>query len=789
MPQVVTMIATPFDPDAVVSIQGPPWPGGAIEWLEGGLNAFDIAGAEVPLHLSDIGYHSHAGDQPPATWFQPRLKPSFNFEADLWRGDEPSGGGSAGAGEVGIILARADVVSPVNVLPAIELVGAAKVPATDGGASFASVVAVTPPADMAEDDYVILVCAVTTGTASLSLTESGGQSWVVETGIFAGGSGLNANFRIFHCRFNGSWTADPEITSSVAGGFVAVMTVWRNVDPITAFDLPLVQAAYAAPGSPYDVTIAGATPRSDGALAIAIWGSANDQTWALQTEGWENLEGAAQWRGGDGAFNDASLSIAVKVGERLVPTGDVTNRQTAFGGQNGFTARIVLRRIAPPERLATDLSRILDYGWDGRPVRFYRGDKTAAFATHELIFDGTPDRIEASDRLLSLKLRDLQAPFQRLLQTSFYGGSGGREGGADLAGQPRPICLGVKENIAPKQIDGSLLIYQWGTGPSQMLDAARDKGGALPVVADYPSFEALASATVGAPGSGADIEHGEVASCLAESLVRAAAPPAGLLTVDVHGSTEGGYIETIGDIAAWIATTRLGPDNFAASDILGLAALNAAQPAAIGYYEDRAGITCAQAMDEVLGKHGAWWYATRLGQLRLGRLDLVPGPADHVWSFANVKDGAWRRGLSKVSEMRRVGWRRLARTQSADELAAPPTVSEADRQLYGEISRYAPAQDPSVVAKHRFARTVTSESLFAAEAAAAAEAARLLALHGTARGPLSFGLAGIDPLSIEPGETVELTFAPFAEQIFLIKRLAIDLSRDASEVELWGPVG
>ena len=535
--QVIALVATPFDPTQSVMVQGPPWPGGQKEWAEGGLNDFQVLGAEVAVYLSDRGYQSQAADTPTRTWFPPRLNPAFSYEVRLFAGDEPSGASRQGVGDIAIMNSRDDVAS---------------------------------------------------------------------------------------------------------------------------------------------------------------------------------------------------------------------------GG---------------------DLSYLLDYGWDGRSIRLYRGEKSAAFSTFTQVFAGTVDKIELSDKELRLRLRDLQAAFSRRIQDSLFGGTGGREGGTDLAGRPRPLAYGRCFNIAPPQISASLLVYQFGTGRSQSVEAVRDKGGALTAGADYISYEALIAATV-APSA--------YATCLAESMFRLGAAPEGLVTCDVKGDATGGYVETTADIASRIAMTRLGQDNFPTADILGVADLNTAQPAPVGLYIDGDNVTAADALDRLMAGIGGYWYATRLGKLQLGRLAAPAGPAEHTLTLRNVDAEGWLRGFALASYARRVGYQRLERIQTADELAPPPTVSEANRQFYGNQYRWAVAQDPSRRTKHKFARQVDTQGLFAIEADAKTEAQRLQDLHGPERGTLRFGVLVTDPFAIEPGDVVAPSFGPFSGEFFVVIGMTMDLALERHTLELWG---
>ena len=68
---------------------------------------------------------------------------------------------------------------------------------------------ITPPASLQPGDLMVIVAAYR-GTATLALTETGGQVWTSETNAQANGQTV----RVFWSQFNGFWTANPAVTNT-----------------------------------------------------------------------------------------------------------------------------------------------------------------------------------------------------------------------------------------------------------------------------------------------------------------------------------------------------------------------------------------------------------------------------------------------------------------------------------------------------------------------------------------------------------------------------------------------
>lgn len=226
----------------------------------------------------------------------------------------------------------------------ITFFGAANNPTDNGSLGGPGPIAVTPPASMVAGDFVVLAGQCKTAE-DISVSEAGGQTWTA-LAHWTAISGVTDRMRLFYARFNGTWSADPSLSVPTdTDAFTVAMMVWRPSasDNLWDVDVAQVSTSAAAPGSPFDVTIAGITTLTDGALVLGGWASADNNSWALQTGGWANA-GLAQYRNSLGT--DQSMSFGYLVMGAAGATGDVVNRQTVAGGDSYHTAIIAFKEIA-----------------------------------------------------------------------------------------------------------------------------------------------------------------------------------------------------------------------------------------------------------------------------------------------------------------------------------------------------------------------------------------------------------------------------------------------------------
>ena len=232
---------------------------------------------------------------------------------------------------------------------AITYFGSTSTP-VDNGTNTANPTIVTPPANMQDNDFVIIIACSANTSGTLSISETGGQAW---TALTKQNTSLNIT-NVFWCDFNGTWTANPSITMAGTSNNIVVMHVFRDDGPgHWNPDIAEVSGTYAAPSNPYTVTINGITTQTPNAVAIAIWTSKDDNTWSDASGGsWANL-GETQYRNTSGSY-DQSVTAAYVVMPTAGATGDVSKNQTKFGGDAGN--KYIIAFFDPPATYYVDFT-------------------------------------------------------------------------------------------------------------------------------------------------------------------------------------------------------------------------------------------------------------------------------------------------------------------------------------------------------------------------------------------------------------------------------------------------
>lgn len=354
-----------------------------------------------------------------------------------------------------------------------------------------------------------------------------------------------------------------------------------------------------------------------------------------------------------------------------------------------------------------------------------------------------------------------------------YGGTGGADGHAQLAGTPKPRLYGLRRNFEPVLEDTGRLIYRCHHGGRmEAVLGVRDRGVALAAAGDVASYAALQAVSPAA---------GTYVTCLAEGCLRVGSQPS-LLTVDARGDATGGYVSDPGAIAARLLATAggIGPDRIAGFG----------WPAGEAGLLLRTGGTVADALDALAAGCGGWWGADAFGRFRGGVLSapeaLGPSLAIEPWHLAGPPEEA---GRPRAPWWRaRVLRRPNARVQSGEELAA--SVSAADRDLYGRPGLVETALDLAVQAAYPAAEDGPQvDSLYDEAAPAQAMAARLMALFGRPRRAWAVRLAAWLPGAVEVGAAVTLRWPHHPAlrdggRPLLV--ISASLRGDAAELVLWG---
>lgn len=213
----------------------------------------------------------------------------------------------------------------------------------------------TPPGSMTTGDLVILRLYNESGSANdgLAINNTGGQTWTsdVTDGSYSFG-GTAAGHRIYWCRFNGTWSANPTFDlpakpGTRGGG--AQLLVFRpdSSSKVWGVDTALSWVGFSTPSSPFTVTITGLTPTNADTVTLAGWCSDDDNTWGtLSGTGWSKTGLGAQYRNTGGS--DLSTTYAYNLKGAASATNNVSQNQATLGGDAGSTFIVCFYAYTPP---------------------------------------------------------------------------------------------------------------------------------------------------------------------------------------------------------------------------------------------------------------------------------------------------------------------------------------------------------------------------------------------------------------------------------------------------------
>jgi hypothetical protein len=241
---------------------------------------------------------------------------------------------SVGEVPIGTERRRIVVSNFTRFLMSIDYFDSASTP-DDPGSNNARRTAVTPPFGMLAGDLVLMIAQARSSTGTVSIFNAGGQSWTSEPQY----DGTNCQLRLFWCRFNGTWTANPSVDFGSTNCNTLVMHVFRpsNTSSVWQVDVAQVSSNF---GAARNITIPGITTITDGALVFATWASTDNNTWGSPTAGW-STPGEDQYRNSSGS--DQSQTHAYKVMATAGASGNVMKRQS--GSDAGVYLIIAFRAV------------------------------------------------------------------------------------------------------------------------------------------------------------------------------------------------------------------------------------------------------------------------------------------------------------------------------------------------------------------------------------------------------------------------------------------------------------
>lgn len=381
-------------------------------------------------------------------------------------------------------------------------------------------------------------------------------------------------------------------------------------------------------------------------------------------------------------------------------------------------------------------SIVSNHAIDGRALTIKVGDPEGGFAFGEFgtIFDGTAAGWDLTETGVNIELRDWTRLLEMPIARNYYGGTGGTDGTADLAGKPIPQAWGRCLNVPGTIVDPLASLVQFNDGALQAIDAVYDSGVLLPDTGVFYTRN------------------------LAAFTITMLVAMAGQITADVRGRKIGGvYVDRTADIVKSIVKSNLGWTD----DDLALASfdeVNAVQPAEVGYFVND-DVTAKSVIDELMLGIGGFRSFTRSGLLEIGVFTMPTGEADAIFSEIEIQGDLQRvpppKSFYPPAWRQRVGYQRNWAVQTSGVASGV----DAERLAFlAQQYRYASAHDNGVKASFLLAQDADPRmSFFANKIDAEAESLRLLTLFSVPRA-LYRGTVKTQPFTLEIGAEIELHY-------------------------------
>ena len=366
------------------------------------------------------------------------------------------------------------------------------------------------------------------------------------------------------------------------------------------------------------------------------------------------------------------------------------------------------------------------YAIDGRPITLKIGRRDGSYDDAVLLARLTARSWNIDIDKITIDVVDYSYKLEVPMQPNVYGGSGGADGTADMAGKRKPLAFGSPLNVSAVPLVPNLLIYQVHDGAMRAIDAVFDRAVALTPGADVASYAALAAASV-APGT--------FATCLAAGLFKLGSTPNGTVTANIRGDIADGYITRTADIVRWALVHRAGlvdPDDLA---IETFQTVNTSQPAPIDYFigpDDS--LTVAAFIQNIMGGIGGWGGYRLDGTFEV-RIFRAPAgsPADRFDKGDMLAD-LKREPLPAAYLPPRWRWRVPYARNWTVQTDLAGGVGADHRAFVAEPYRLAEASSATIQLDHPFAQDRDPvQAYFSSPPDALAEAQRLIALFKTTR--------------------------------------------------------
>ncbi len=391
-------------------------------------------------------------------------------------------------------------------------------------------------------------------------------------------------------------------------------------------------------------------------------------------------------------------------------------------------------------------------------------DTTQALSQSKIRFIGTVKQLVSTSAIsqydlpINDRLSDLDRPLliNSYLGTTTAGGQGTADGDVDLKDQTKAKLWGTNHNVACTIANAYDLIYQVSDGAVSSI-VVYDGGVGLTNTGDFGSISAMLAATV---------TPGQYCTCLTLGLFHLGGNPAGLLTADVvEGSSTA--LRTAGQIAsrmmAWFQSMY--PAYTVSMDAASVTALDVLNSAECGIRVE-ADETALSAFGRLLNSVGAYLLPKNdsASVFIVGRFDEPTDPAVATYDIDDslggeierIETGDEGKGIPAYKII--VKYDHLGVVQKSSDVFGVVQDNPSRVSYLSSEWRQAIAQNTGLLVQWPQSPTITSETCMVTQAAAEAEAARLLALYSVRRDCYRIRVPMSDDPADDPdiGDTVEL---------------------------------
>lgn len=384
---------------------------------------------------------------------------------------------------------------------------------------------------------------------------------------------------------------------------------------------------------------------------------------------------------------------------------------------------------------------MLAYEWDGRSITLLMGAQGFDLSEFQPVFIGTAQDIEFDDSYMSIVLRDKAELLRKPAQQAVYAGTGGLEGGSNLAGVRKPLAFGKVRNIEPVLVDRANLVYQWHHESVEAVAAVYDGALALTFAGDVADITATT------------VSAGSYKTQLSGGYIKLGAEPSKRCTLDGSGDNSGGsYVSTAADIIEHLIADH-SVLSAAELNLASFAACNVANSSELGWYG--ADINVSDLISQLMFSIGGSWVFDRIGQLTLDIFDITTavGHIDET-DIVSIK----RKRAQLPTWKRQLAYQRAWTVQQQDEVLAGAT--DAMKDFVSHQYRYATDEDATILDRRKLAGEIVLDTLLESATAAATEAARQQAIFGADTDPYDV-IAKRQQFKYRAGQTITVNYGRF----------------------------